>query len=252
MIRTLWVALNALVVTPPLSLVIVLRSFFGGDDVLYDRIARLWVGWLLRVSGVTIDVVGLEHVATSRAQLLLSNHASWYDVLALAHIIPRRYRFVGKRELARVPLWGRAWQAAGHVAIDRTDTQRAIASLDLVARMTQQDERAIIMFPEGTRSATGELQPFKKGAFMLALHTGIEIVPVAVSGTRRILPKGGWRVRSGRIIVRFGTPIETAIYADRKKEDLMARVHTEMAALLGDAAPAPREADVDHHKHSRS
>jgi 1-acyl-sn-glycerol-3-phosphate acyltransferase len=252
MIRTMWVALNALAVTPPLSLVIVLRSFFGGGDLLYDRIARFWVRWLLRVSGVEVEAVGLEHIATARAQLLLSNHASWYDVLALAHIVPKRYRFVGKRELGRVPLWGRAWQAAGHVAIDRTDTLRAIASLDHVARATRQDQRAIIMFPEGTRSATGALQPFKKGAFMLALHTGFEIVPVAVTGTRDILPKGSWRVRSGRIIVRFGAPIETPPQADGNREALMARVRTEIAALLGDAASEPKEDHVDHHKHTRS
>lgn len=252
MIRTLWVALNALVVTPPLSLVIVLRSFFGGGDDLYDRIARLWVKWLLRVSGVEVDAAGLDHITTGRAQLLLSNHASWYDVLALAHIIPRRYRFVGKRELTSVPLWGRAWQAAGHVAIDRSDTHRAIASLDHVARLTRQDQRAIIMFPEGTRSPTGELQPFKKGAFMLARHAGIEIVPVAVSGTRHILPKGSWRVRSGRIIVRFGRPIDAAGYADRSRDELMASVRSEIAALLGDAQPEPREGNVDHHKHTRS
>jgi 1-acyl-sn-glycerol-3-phosphate acyltransferase len=235
-IRTAWVLLHALIVTPPLSLAIIVGAVLGVREPLYDRVGRFWVGWLLRVSGVTVEAQGIEHVDTRRAQLLLSNHSSFFDVLALSHILPKRYRFVGKKELTRVPLWGRAWQAAGHVAIDRTDTQRAIMSLDHVARLTRADQRAIVMFPEGTRSATGELQPFKKGPFMLALHARFPIVPVAVIGTRDILPKGSWRVRSGRIIVRFGVPIDTARHGANTRDELMARVRSEMAVLLAGAA----------------
>ncbi|HSJ06062.1 MAG TPA: lysophospholipid acyltransferase family protein [Longimicrobiales bacterium] len=246
MIRTAWFILNAVVVTPILSLVVIAGSLTGAREPLYDRIGRFWVGWLLRVSGVRVEARGLANIATAQAQLLLSNHVSFFDVLALSHIVPKRYRFVGKQELTRVPFWGRAWQAAGHVAIDRTDTQRAIKSLDRVAQLTREDQRSIVMFPEGTRSATGELQPFKKGPFMLALHTGVPIVPVAVTGSRSILPKGSWRVRSGRIIVRFGHPIDTTRYDAGSRDELMARVHTELAALLAGTGPEPDNDNVDH------
>jgi 1-acyl-sn-glycerol-3-phosphate acyltransferase len=235
-IRTIWVMLHALVTTPTLSLAILAGTFLGVPDRVHVRIGRFWVRWLLRVSGVRVTAFGLEHLAPGRPQILLSNHTSWYDVAALTDVVPKRFRFVGKTELARVPLWGRAWQAAGSIAIDRSDTERAIASLDRAARLAHGDNSAVIIFPEGTRSADGSLQPFKKGAFMLALHSGIEIVPVVVLGSRDILPKGSWRVRAGRIIVRFGRPIDTACYSSLNRDQLMARVRSEMEALLAVAA----------------
>jgi 1-acyl-sn-glycerol-3-phosphate acyltransferase len=235
-IRTCWVMLHALVTTPILSLAILAGTFLGVPGRVHVRIGRFWVRWLLRISGVRVTAFGLENIAPGRPQILLSNHASWYDVAALTDVVPKRFRFVGKVELARVPLWGRAWQAAGSIAIDRSDTQRAIASLDNAARLARSDNSAVIIFPEGTRSADGNLQPFKKGAFMLALHSGIEIVPVVVLGSRDILPKGSWRVRAGRIIVRFGRPIDTACYTSLNRDQLMARVRSEMEALLAGAA----------------
>jgi 1-acyl-sn-glycerol-3-phosphate acyltransferase len=230
--RTIWVLLNAFVATPPLSLLIIAGSVAGASGRFYERVGRFWARWLLRASGVRVQAWGLHHIAPGRPQIILANHVSWYDVGAITDVVPKRYRFVGKQELTRVPLWGRAWQAAGSIAIDRSDTQRAIASLDAAAKLVRTDNSAIIIFPEGTRSPDGTLQPFKKGAFMLALHSGIEIVPAAVLGSREILPKGSWRVRGGRIIVRFGSPIPTAGYTQLQREELMARVRSEMEALL--------------------
>jgi 1-acyl-sn-glycerol-3-phosphate acyltransferase len=234
--RTAWVILNALVATPPLSLVIIVAAVFGAPASFHDRIGQFWCRWMLWASGVTVHAFGTENIAAGRPQILVSNHVSFYDVLALAVSVPKRFRFVGKRELTRVPLWGRAWQAAGHIAIDRSDRQRAVASLDRAGRVVREDRSCIIMFPEGTRSVSGRLQPFKKGAFMLALHTGIEIVPVAVRGSGRVLPKSSWRVRSAPIIVRFGAPLATAGYSEATREDLMTVVRSEMETLLSDCA----------------
>jgi 1-acyl-sn-glycerol-3-phosphate acyltransferase len=232
-IRSIWVVANMLVITPPLAIFIIVRSFMAGPaEAVYDRVPRFWARWALRVSGVTVEARGLENVAPGRPQIFLANHVSWYDVLALTCVIPKRYRFIGKKELARVPIWGRAWVASGHIPIDRGNTQSAIESLDRAARIVREDSSSIIVFPEGTRSDTGELLPFKKGSFMLAVHSGIEVVPVAISGSRCILPKGGWRVRSGRIIVRFGAPIHTAQYSADQRDELMARVRSEIESML--------------------
>jgi 1-acyl-sn-glycerol-3-phosphate acyltransferase len=236
-IRTAWVWLNALISTPLLSLLVIMGSFAGASGRFYERIGRFWVRWLLRASGVRVVAFGLENIAPGRPQIILCNHVSWYDVGALTNVVPKRYRFVGKQELARVPLWGRAWQAAGSIAIDRSDTQAAIASLDRAARLVRADSSTIIIFPEGTRSPDGTLQLFKKGAFMLALHSGIEVVPAVVIGTRDILPKGSWRVRPGRIIVRFGAPIPVGAGSQSDRDELMARTRREMQALLD--APLP-------------
>jgi 1-acyl-sn-glycerol-3-phosphate acyltransferase len=241
-----------LVITPPLALVVVIRSFFPGESsLIYHGIPRFWAAWALRVSGVRVTALGLENIAPGRPQILLPNHVSWFDVLALACVIPKRCRFVGKAELARVPLWGRAWVASGHIPIDRRDTQRAVASLDRAAAKLREDSSSIVIFPEGTRSADGHLLPFKKGAFMLALHTGIEIVPIGIAGSRSILPKGSWRVRSGRIIVRVGTPLRVAESGTSSRDGLMSRVRIEMEQLL--AAPLPEQsgANVLHQQRSR-
>jgi 1-acyl-sn-glycerol-3-phosphate acyltransferase len=232
MIRTIWVAINALAATIPLSLLVVAGSYAGAKSRFYDRIPRWWARWLLWASGVRVQVEGLEHLELERAQIIVANHVSWYDVLALAAHTPKRYRFVAKKELERIPLFGHAWLAAGHISVDRRDTQRAVASLDRAGRTIREDGSSVIIFPEGTRSATGALQPFKKGAFVLALHNGIDIVPTAVLGTPPILSNTGWRVRAGRIIVRFGPTIATHEYEIRQRDELIARVRQEMQRLL--------------------
>lgn len=232
MIRTIWVAINVLLSTIPLSLLVVIGSYAGAKPRFYDQIPRWWARWILWATGVHVDVMGTENLSPDRAQIIVSNHVSWYDVLALAAHTPKRYRFVAKKELARVPLWGHAWVAAGHISVDRTDNQRAVASLDQAGRTILEDNSSVIIFAEGTRSRTGELQSFKKGAFVLALHNGIDIVPTAVQGTREIMARDSWRIRSGRIIVRFGRPVSPVGYDIRQRDELIARVRSDVAALL--------------------
>lgn len=237
MIRSIWVALNLLLVTIPLSLVIIIPSFTGGQHAVFEWVPRLWARWMLWASGVHVRLEGIDNIELGRAQVIVANHVSWFDVLAIAAFLPKRYRFIAKKELARVPLWGRAWLAAGHIAVDRGNTQAAVESLERAGRIVREDGSAIVIFPEGTRSATGELQPFKKGAVMLALLNELDIVPTAVLGTRAILPKNGWRVSAGRIIVRFGPPIPTAGRNADDREQLLAQVRAQIEHML--VAPAP-------------
>lgn len=241
MIRSIWVVLNLIVISIPLCLVVIALSFVAPRSRLLEGIPRLWCRWLLRVSGVTVRLEGLEHVALDRPQVIVPNHVSWYDVLAIAGHLPKRYRFVAKQELARVPLWGRAWQAAGHIPVDRANRQIAVESLDRAGRIVREDGSSIVIFAEGTRSPTGELLEFKKGAFMLALHNGFELVPTAVVGSRDVLPKSRWRVRAGRIIVRFGSPVSTTGCSIDDRDRLMTRVRRDMETMLAADAPDNRE-----------
>jgi 1-acyl-sn-glycerol-3-phosphate acyltransferase len=236
--RTFWVVLNAVIATVPLSLVVMGAALLRVRDIrFYDWPARTWSRWILRASGARLNVEGLENVSAERAQVIISNHQSWYDVFALASVIPPRYRFIAKKELSRIPFFGPAWKASGHISIDRSNRNSAIRSLDQATRLVQQDRSSVVVFPEGTRSETGELLPFKKGAFMLALHAGMEIVPVGLSGGRRILKKNDWRVHSGEINVRFGRPIPTASYSVDNREELIARVHAEVKNLMNGHPP---------------
>lgn len=232
MIRTLWVSLHLIVATGILSTVVIFSGLFRVKGGVYQWAARTWSRWLLRVSGVHVRLEGLAHLDPARPHIVVSNHASWYDVFSLAAHIPNRYLFVAKKELARIPLFGAAWKAAGHISIDRSDTQSAIRSLRAAGQRVREENATVVIFPEGTRSPTGALLPFKKGAFMLAIHTGVDIVPTAVLGGRAVLPKDGWRIRPGTIIVRFGEPIATASYSERNRDELIGRVRGAIEALM--------------------
>lgn len=232
MIRTLWVGLNLLVATASLSLLVIALALFRARGPAYDRIGRTWARWMMRVSGVKVRLQGVEHLSPERPQIVVSNHASWYDVWALAAFIPGRYHFVAKKELAAIPIFGTAWKAAGHISIDRSDRTSAVRSLRAAGERMHAEKGTVVIFPEGTRSDREGMLPFKKGAFMLAIHTGVEIVPTAVIGGRKVLPKGGWRVRPGTLIVRFGEPIPSAEYSERTRDELITRVRSAIETML--------------------
>ena len=229
--RTLWVALNMLVATVPLSLVIIGAALLGIRGRIYDDIARLWSRWFLWASGARVRIIGYENIHEERPQIVASNHQSWMDVVALAGNMPGAFKFVAKKELGRIPFFGWGWRAAGHISIDRSDTASAIRSLDRAGDIMRRLHAKVVIFPEGTRSPTGEMLPFKKGAFMLAIHTGVEIVPVGVSGGRSILRKGDWRIRPGEITLRIGEPIPMAGHSSDTRDALMARVRAEIESL---------------------
>lgn len=208
MIRTLWTALNGIVATLICSGVVVIAALLrvrrGG---VYDWGCRFWSKWMLWASNVDVQVEGGENIRVDRPQIIVSNHQSWYDVWVLGTEVRKRYYFVAKKELGTIPLFGRAWKSAGHISVDRSDSASAIRSLQQAGVQLREENGAVIIFPEGTRSTDGRLGRFKKGAFRLAHITGVEIVPVAVIGSGEVLPKDGWRVRPGTITVRIGEPI---------------------------------------------
>lgn len=237
MIRTAWVILVTLVLTP-----------FYGSVVIVWRLLRLpgmaricrfcpsrWARAIVRASGVRVEMEGLEHLRGRPGQILVANHASWYDVLVLAGYLPVDYRFVAKKELARIPFFGGAWQACGHIAIDREDRTSAIQSLAVARRQVNEvgESPTVVIFPEGTRTPDGALHAFKKGAFVLAIQAGVPVVPAAILGSRAVMAKGSWRIRSGTVRVRFGEaiPVDGMVHADRN--DLTRAAREAVAALRG-------------------
>ena len=242
--RPIWVALNLIVGTFVLSLMVVIAALLRHRGGFYHWAARTWSRWAIWASGSRVEVEGMEHLALDHPQIIASNHQSWFDVFALAATIPKRYRFIAKEELRRIPLFGLAWESAGHISIDRKDRSKAIRALDTAAEVMHKDHSAIVIFPEGTRSPTGELLPFKKGAFMMALRTGIEILPAACIGTRAIQKKGDWRVWKGRIIVRFGPPIDSSQFDEEHREELMLVVRERIEAMLHQPEKLTGQKDV--------
>lgn len=173
-----------------------------------DERAHEFARRVVRRTGMRLDVTRLGPVPTDRAYVYMFNHQSHMDVPVLYHVLPSpTVRMVAKKELFRVPVWGPAMRAAGYIRIDRSNREAAIASLQEASAQLARGV-SIGIAPEGTRSRTGALGPLKKGGFHLALETRTPIVPVAIDGTREVLPSGGKSMRRGvRVRVTIGTPI---------------------------------------------
>lgn len=240
MIRAFWVGVVGLFATLRYGIPILVRAARRSERrrETCRRNPRRWALRILRAAGVDVELEGTENIPDDSACVLVANHQSWFDVFALTGHLPGDYRFVAKKELEGIPVFGPSWQACGHVSIDRGDLQRAIGSLERAGRMMREERPTLIMFPEGTRSASGELRPFKKGAFVLAIQTGAPVVPAAILGSREIMPKGEWRIRPGRVRVRIGAPISVKGLGHEDKDALRLTAHRAVARLREGASLA--------------
>ncbi len=229
-------ALRAVYETLAISVPTVADGAFTRETMVRsdERLAR-WSRRLLEQAEVRLTVEGQQHVEPGRPYVVMSNHASHYDVPVLYQAWPGTMRMVAKTELYRVPLFGRAMTSAGFIEIDRSNRERAIASLK-VARQRLAMGISVWIAPEGTRSRTGELKPFKKGGFMLAMETGLAVTPVGIVGSRDILPVGHRWVRVGaRVHVTIGRPIAAPVLTaegNGARDRLMAEVRTAIDAAM--------------------
>jgi 1-acyl-sn-glycerol-3-phosphate acyltransferase len=246
MIRVLWYYLVLFVSTTYHALgamfagILRVRHRVGG---VYDWAGTDWARQILRAAGTPVHAVGLEHVPPGEPVIYASNHSSMFDIWALFATLPGSVRFVAKRELFRIPILGPAMRAAGHIPIDRSVKARAFEAYDDAARIIRRGFSPVV-FPEGTRSRTGELLPFKNAPFALAIAAQVPVVPVYVHHTFEILPKGAWRLRPRPIRLLLGAPIPTAGLTADDREALRERVRAAIVALqqraLTAEAPAAR------------
>jgi 1-acyl-sn-glycerol-3-phosphate acyltransferase len=169
--------------------------------------ARPWGRGALALVGARLDIEGAEHLAGPA--VYVSNHQSQVDVALLPAILPRKIRWVAKKELKRIPLWGWAFAKAGAVLIDRQDPRGAVAAIrDGIKELPE--GWSVAVFPEGTRTRSGEMNRFKKGAFHIAMQTVLPMVPIGLDGARDIIPADAWVTRPGVVYVTVGEPIPTS------------------------------------------
>jgi len=197
---------------------------------VYDWAGTGWARDVLRAAGTPVLVEGLDNIPRSQPVMYASNHSSMFDIWALFATLPDSVRFVAKRELFKIPLLGRAMRAAGHIPIDRVARKRAFEAYDEAARTIKRGVTPVV-FPEGTRSRTGELLPFKNAPFGLAIAAQVPIIPIYVHHTFEILPKGAWRLRSQPIRLLIGKPIATTGLGPEDRERLRDDVRAAMVAL---------------------
>jgi 1-acyl-sn-glycerol-3-phosphate acyltransferase len=230
-----FVLLNTLIV-----LLTVLFSVLGLAVSLFDRkggrlvhfvSAVPWARSILAVSGIRVRAEGIELIDVNVPRVYMSNHQSAFDIFVLLATLPLDFKFIMKEELMKIPLFGFASRRAGYIGIVRDDPRKAVKSMARAAERIRRGA-SVLVFPEGTRSENGSLQPFKKGGFHLALKAGADIVPVAISGTWKIMRKGSLRINPGEVRVVIGLPIAVADFGKQSVGNLIDRVEKEMMSNL--------------------
>jgi 1-acyl-sn-glycerol-3-phosphate acyltransferase len=197
-----------------------------GDFILL--MCRWWSRWHLKVCGIRLRLTGAEHAACP-PYIFMGNHQSALDIFILFAALPPSFRWIAKRELFKIPLFGWALARAGNISIDRGNPREAVKAMEKAAKKIRAGTN-IVMFPEGTRSKDGMLLPFKRGSFSLAFKVGVPVVPLAIMHSGRFQPVGRLvPERKGTIEIRIGTPIAVK---ETSKDKLMESVRVAIEGLL--------------------
>jgi 1-acyl-sn-glycerol-3-phosphate acyltransferase len=185
-------------------------SFFDSSGKAMAAVAKVWGQVLLLVSGVQVEVEGLEHIDPAASYIFMANHTSYMDTPVILANISVQFRFLAKRGLFKIPLLGTHLSRAGHIPVPRDDPRAAVRTLQLAAETVQKKKTSLLVFPEGGRSHDGALASFKEGGAYIAIRAGVPIVPLVLIGGRHVLPYGGSIVKSGKIVMRVLQPIKTS------------------------------------------
>ena len=203
---------------------------FKMKGVVYE-LGHIGVGLALGMAGIRYRVTGREHIPKGRAAVFCSNHESNVDPPVLFQALHRRLHVLFKAELTKLPILGRVMLAGGFVPVERDRREASMASIDRAAASIRAGN-SFLIFPEGTRSRSSELLPFKKGGFIMAIKAQAPIVPVAISGGRDAMRKGSWFVRPVLCRIRIGAPVETAGLTTDERDEVIEIVRARIEELL--------------------
>ncbi len=231
MIRTALIAVWVVLSTLICGLIVIVASFFKEGGNLPHLVGRCWAKSILFVSRAKVSVQGLHHINPGTTYIYMANHQSMFDILALLGYLPVQFRWLAKKELFQIPIFGYSMARVGYISIDRSNRKSAHKSLLEAAQKIAQGV-SVVIFPEGTRSPDGQIKPFEAGGFHLAIRSGRPIVPVVIYGSHYVMPKGSLRIRPGMIAVSINPPVDTAPYSNKNKKELRDSVRSIMGQDL--------------------
>lgn len=207
------------------STLALLAGLLDRSHKTYFVLTKVYSAPVLAIAGIKVKITGKKNVIPKTPYVFVSNHRSLFDIPVLQRYVPNDFSFIFKKEIARVPLFGWQMQLGPHIIINRQNPEKAMKSIENAKKMLTKRKISVLLFPEGTRSKTGEMLPFKRGAFHLAAQVGFPIIPVTVSGTENLFQKNPFRINSGNVTLDFGTPISVDNINGRKEElELMEKV----------------------------
>ncbi|WP_456369811.1 lysophospholipid acyltransferase family protein [Thermodesulfatator atlanticus] len=227
-LRNFTFAFYLLITVPTLGTLIVLLSLCQTGKRIIPKIQHFWLSNMVRIAGVRLEVRGLEHIRPEENYIFAANHQSQFDIPVIGTILPHKISWLAKKSLFKIPFFGWGLLAAGCVPIDRENPRKGLESLMLAVGKTKEGF-SVLIFPEGTRSPDGRLQPFKVGGFILAIKSGLPVVPIAICGTREVLPKGKLLLKPGLVRVKIFPPIPTKGLTLRDKHKLAELVRLRIA-----------------------
>jgi 1-acyl-sn-glycerol-3-phosphate acyltransferase len=217
----------------PWTLIVLLLAFpvslFGQNSV--HQLGIIWGRSALLLAGLKIKVKGSEHIPSDRSVVYIVNHSSNFDIPILYAGLPLQFRWLAKKELFDIPLFGHGMRRCGYIPIDRSDRRKAMRSMNEAAQQIH-DGASVIVFPEGTRTPDGQLQEFKKGGFLIAVKAQVPVVPVAISGSFAVMSKNSLRINKSNIEMEIFPPIETRELKNADIEQLMEQTRQPIAARL--------------------
>jgi 1-acyl-sn-glycerol-3-phosphate acyltransferase len=239
--------IRAALVLAFLALYVPLASVFGlavarltrNVAILY-RLGRAGVRAALWLSGTRVVVDGLERLADPSRTVVMSNHVSHLDAPVLFQVLGVDFKAVAKKEVFGAPFFGSVLRMAGFIEVDRANREQAHRAMARTAESLRAGA-CFLVFPEGTRSRTGDLGAFKKGAFAAAIQSSSRILPVALEGTRELMPRGGLSIRPGSVRVRVLDPVSAGSYSYAQRDRLAAEVRGRIGAALAGRAEAVPE-----------
>ena len=237
MFRAVLVALYLVPYTAIAALAGILAARLSGSPWLMYRLGHLGVRVALFLAGTRCDVAGREKLGDARNTAITSNHISHLDGPIVFDALGLDVKAIVKKEIFGWPFFGRVLKEAGFVAVDRSDRMQASLAIDATAASLRAGN-TFLVFPEGTRSRSGQLGTFKKGAFVAAIAARSRVVPVAVHGTRELMPRGGFRIRPGTVRVRVLDPVDAGQYSYADRDLLVGEVRERIAAALAELGAA--------------
>ncbi|HIC51797.1 MAG TPA: 1-acyl-sn-glycerol-3-phosphate acyltransferase [Candidatus Marinimicrobia bacterium] len=219
MIRTTFVLINHLIWTTVLGTVIILISPFDRFGRTGGKIMRLWSWIMLKASGVRYRISGLDKLDRARHYFFAANHESAFDIPLCFSGLPFHVVSLAKIELKNVPFLGWAMRCTKHIFIDRYRMRKAVETIREAEKSLRKNPRSVLIFPEGERTVTSKMFPFKRGALRLAIKVGMPVVPMAICGTMQINKMGSYIIKGGDVELRIDHPVETIEWQGKDAQD---------------------------------